>query len=64
MGKKIVYKKNNWISTEYIANEFDKYVKRELLISVNNATRISSRVYPTAYAQLPQAKSLDQHLLS
>ena len=40
MGKKIVYKKNNWISTEYIANEFDKYVKRELLISVNNATKV------------------------
>lgn len=40
MGKKIVYKKNNWISKEYIANEFDKYVKRELLISVNNATKV------------------------
>lgn len=40
MGKKIIYKKNNWISKEYIANEFDKYVKRELLISVNNATKV------------------------
>ena len=34
-GKRIVYKKNNWISKEYIGNEFDKYVKRELPNHVN-----------------------------